>query len=481
MDNSAGDYLHHFTGKGVAFDLVCTACGRAPAAIPDSLVLVCPACISRIEQEGPAAGFLGEPEVQERATRLHFSHETFTLPTPLRGNILDLQPVQRVDQDLWIAITRNGEIVRLDLDHGPEAVTLCRLSLPVPDLSVEVSLHLSGCAQMAAIVNTRGQQGVVVNLQDGRTTMTLDRGTYHNEHCKFPVAFCETEDRLLLIHGTDWNRLDISDPRTGRLLTERSPTPYQQGQPRPEHDLDYFHCGLTVSPGGDFIVDNGWVWHPDGVVVVWALRPWLRENVWESEDGPSRKALCHRAYFWDGPLCWIDNERLAVWGYGDDEDNLLPAVRIFNAVSGEEERWFPGPREDLVCDGPLFSFDAAEGMSVWDVAGGERLLQEAGFCPNRYHPGAKVFLSLRPDGLVQVSRLRGRPINPGWLSTDGGRVGQVARSIQADQDFEALPVLADALEEAGCQDQHLLDHCRRPGPHGRDCWVIDWLLHGEGE
>jgi hypothetical protein len=42
-----------------------------------------------------------------------------------------------------------------------------------------------------------------------------------------------------------------------------------------------------------------------------------------------------------------------------------------------------------------------------------------------------------------------------------------------------LAVLADALEEAGCDQADLLSHLRDPGPHVRGCWVIDLLLGKE--
>ena len=39
-----------------------------------------------------------------------------------------------------------------------------------------------------------------------------------------------------------------------------------------------------------------------------------------------------------------------------------------------------------------------------------------------------------------------------------------------------MAVLGDALEEAGCTDADILQHCRGPGPHVRGCWVVDLLL-----
>jgi hypothetical protein len=41
------------------------------------------------------------------------------------------------------------------------------------------------------------------------------------------------------------------------------------------------------------------------------------------------------------------------------------------------------------------------------------------------------------------------------------------------------PILADAMEEAGCTDAAILDHCRGPGPHARGCWLLDLILEKE--
>ena len=55
----------------------------------------------------------------------------------------------------------------------------------------------------------------------------------------------------------------------------------------------------------------------------------------------------------------------------------------------------------------------------------------------------------------------------------------LARTIYEDRAFDRLPILADALEEAGCTDAELIAHCRGPGPHVRGCWVVDLLLGQE--
>lgn len=56
------------------------------------------------------------------------------------------------------------------------------------------------------------------------------------------------------------------------------------------------------------------------------------------------------------------------------------------------------------------------------------------------------------------------------------QVVSLARAIYRGRTFEQMPELAAALEETGCADAALLDHCRRPDGHVRGCWVVDWLL-----
>ncbi|HEY7314026.1 MAG TPA: hypothetical protein VH643_32045 [Gemmataceae bacterium] len=66
--------------------------------------------------------------------------------------------------------------------------------------------------------------------------------------------------------------------------------------------------------------------------------------------------------------------------------------------------------------------------------------------------------------------------DPAWLSWHDGLVVSIARRIDHDRDFTDMPVLADALEEAGCTDAEILNHCCHPGEHVRGCWVVDLLL-----
>jgi hypothetical protein len=85
---------------------------------------------------------------------------------------------------------------------------------------------------------------------------------------------------------------------------------------------------------------------------------------------------------------------------------------------------------------------------------------------------------------AQCDRLRdvvGNPyrsviFSPSWR-TDTAVL--LARRMYGARDFFALPILADALQDAGCDNEEILTHCRGSGPHVRGCWVVDQVLGKE--
>ena len=64
-------------------------------------------------------------------------------------------------------------------------------------------------------------------------------------------------------------------------------------------------------------------------------------------------------------------------------------------------------------------------------------------------------------------------IDPDWLELS---VRELAGLIYEIRDDHLMPILGDALEDAGCRDPDFLGHCRGPGPHVRGCWVVDLIL-----
>jgi hypothetical protein len=64
-------------------------------------------------------------------------------------------------------------------------------------------------------------------------------------------------------------------------------------------------------------------------------------------------------------------------------------------------------------------------------------------------------------------------IDPAWRA---GPSGHIARDIYDRRAFREMPVLGDALEDAGCTDEAILSHCRSTRLHTRGCWLLDALL-----
>ena len=436
--------VRFFTGTGTEYHWRCPACADVGAP---PLVEICAACDRKIHPGvGDRAPYHGRPAIQEIPTQLRFDHRDVSFNPPLL-DLVGLVPVES-EADTWLALTRSGQLARIDFsshrwqpiltlertdgalfgeDGYPEAIAMhVRLAdmaasqppsskltgvpasqrLVIRDRATRLPnlLVASAAGRYVAVCNRWGERGIVLDLETGRPCFELKRN-YHAEQSDFPVAFAESALGPLLIHGTAWNRLDVTQMSNLKLLTPRESPAYNKGEPSP-HYLDYFHGGLSVSPGGNWILDNGWVWHPVGVVATWRLTSWIDGDVWESEDGPSKRRLCFRDYLWDAPCAWIDDQTVAVWGIGDDDEWMLDAARIFDVRSGDEIRWFPGPAGNLVFDRYLFSFGESLGTAVWDVRTGERLLKDEETRPIAYHPTGHSFLSA-VEGGFRVSRLVG--------------------------------------------------------------------------
>ncbi|MBA4190561.1 MAG: hypothetical protein C0467_21450 [Planctomycetaceae bacterium] len=73
----------------------------------------------------------------------------------------------------------------------------------------------------------------------------------------------------------------------------------------------------------------------------------------------------------------------------------------------------------------------------------------------------------------------GNPLNrmpafdPQWRTDT---VVQLARHANKTTEFEMLPILADALQDVGCDREDVLDHLRHGDPHSRGCWVLETIL-----
>jgi hypothetical protein len=91
-------------------------------------------------------------------------------------------------------------------------------------------------------------------------------------------------------------------------------------------------------------------------------------------------------------------------------------------------------------------------------------------------PGAVRDANVVRDVFPTPLKRRLPKILAAWRGTN---ISQIAQGICNDGTFDSLPILADALEEAGCTEEAILSHCRGPGPHVRGCWVVDLVLGKE--
>lgn len=93
-------------------------------------------------------------------------------------------------------------------------------------------------------------------------------------------------------------------------------------------------------------------------------------------------------------------------------------------------------------------------------------------------------LAADAEGRAQCDLLRellGNPYRPlaidvTWLAAADGAARAMSEWIEREQRFDELPYLADALTDAGCRNDALLDHLRGPDDHYRGCWALDALL-----
>jgi hypothetical protein len=136
----------------------------------------------------------------------------------------------------------------------------------------------------------------------------------------------------------------------------------------------------------------------------------------------------------------------------------------------------------------------SEAGSLWTVWGLEHAAQLACASSGMEDAGGEILTRisqlsdknrLDQEKRTQCALIRdifGNPFRPqpsidaSWLSWNDGTVSKLAQAIYDDRAFDHLPILADALEEAGCINTDLLEHCRQPGEHVRGCWVVDLVL-----
>ena len=396
------DYYRHFTGNGVESWFLCSKCIKAmregktlsmtPLTRKEAL---------RLDGEGFLDGISGSVSITEcsgpapAVRTVALSGDAVTALAPL--------PDGR-----WLTYDTSRQLTVFDPDSGLYE-TIIHVSLPEEEdqewcqHNLAPRLHADPTGRFAALVHDYGRYGAVIDLKAKCVSMKLDGGSYYPETVPFAACFIEYDGRSVLIHRTDWNRLDISDPETGRLLTGRGPTSYTSGEERPPHYLDYFHGGLHVSPSGTKVLDDGWVWQPMGCVSMFDARDWLSGNMWETEEACRKPALPLRDD-WDIGICWIDDERFALQTLIPDsscDDGRKPVGLAFiYHLSGEEIVPLAGPGGWFFSDGGRLFSSNMNGLSVWNIDTGCRSGFIPGFSPTVRHPDRRELAQVKEGELL---------------------------------------------------------------------------------
>jgi hypothetical protein len=251
LEDREKDIYFFFTGEGVHYRLLCEDCKKTP----DNLTLpLQSATQTQVDElDDFYWEYLGEPGIITQELELTLSHRTIEIKPPLKSAIRKIIPMNRTQTSQWLAVLSSGEIVQLDLATG-HVFTLAQIA-PSKEFAFNeqtpLCLHLSLDNHYAVVGDDKGAHGVVIDLYSGRITMVLNRGSYRNEHTPLPIAFFEHDDKPYLIHGTDWNRLDISDPSTGKLITKRAHETAEKGSGQCIISITF-----TVCPSSRLIVSG---------------------------------------------------------------------------------------------------------------------------------------------------------------------------------------------------------------------------------
>ena len=399
----------HFTGKGTNSILLCNVCANNKIF---EIKTVCESCVEEIKE---LTYWLidGKPSIVEDLQKFIFSDRTVQFDIFLNVKILAYAALKN-DSNEALFFTSKGDLYLLDIIQSSYKHIVQYKNTDI-NLSDNVNLDISNDSKLAYLT-TRSQShetgvfnsGIVIDMTSGKILMKLNNGDYHTENTDFPVTFVEYKGKTLVVHSTDWNRLDITDPYTGQCLTKRD----YENIPSYVTDSDIQHTEwdgqLLISPNQERVATIGWVWHPVGTAYSWNIKNVLDGSIWEYEAGQSKKNYAMWSYFWHSPFLWLDNKRLCIWGFDElhtEEDIPLDSVAIYDSETSHLISWFAGPTIDVFYfDQYLFSGNkSGDGLTIWSVDEGTLLHEEIGVEVMAYHPNTKEFLTYQDDGNIKFT------------------------------------------------------------------------------
>ncbi len=234
------------------------------------------------------------------------------------------------------------------------------------------------------------------------------------------------------------------------------------------------------------ISEHDWFASHNPIEMIWCLPHRLCDCLSERKRRLFACVCCHAIRDFLDERDW--NSVLAAEEYADGEITLSE----FTATSyGSNPQWDRSAREVAFC--ALVSCTTTDKPTeldtTWVYAALALHMSETGekiddwpqvhsLERNAFHFGSSVATRCKVDFSPLLRCIFGNPfrpvaVDPQWLTST---VTQLAQGIYDDRAFDRLPILADALQDAGCDNADVLNHCRDNGPHARGCWVVDLVL-----
>lgn len=338
----------------------------------------------------------------------------------LESEILAIAPIQNLD-DILI-LTQLGILYRFSLIKQ-SLTKISHIQLPPLNKSNDAyrpphyDLYVSDNGLFSAIVINYGQNGMVIDHTSGQIILNLNCGDYYSELVPFSVAFTVLNQDDIIIYRTDWNRLDSFNLTQKNSSTDRLIQPDKDQQP--EHYLDYFHGKLYVSPTGEFILDDGWVWQIMAITHIWSLHHWLKQNPFESENGQSLQSIAFEEEGWNYPMCWLDHRSFAMWqtlisqqehdGTQGVESVFCPHIRI-NTILAQHilhsEIWkFPQQTQEvfnLYVNADILIIVGSENISLYHIQSRDLIKQFPNTLPQKHYLKRRSLCTFKSKTVIET-------------------------------------------------------------------------------
>jgi hypothetical protein len=215
-------------------------------------------------------------------------------------------------------------------------------------------------------------------------------------------------------------------------------------------------------------------------------------RLWDHLPTFHRSALETAERYADGEACEDDlsdfleqaHHRFMFFEDGGPDWRAAEAWRLNNAVDHAIQAALDLPNWQCHLCG--------EEMRVMNAAGWGGAVLGCEQCPNTYRWSlvrAPEFVrasrqmrdNAHSEATLQATLLRdifGNPFRPATFDSAWrtSTAVAIARGMYESRDFGTMPILADAIQDAGCDSDDILNHCRGDGPHVRGCWVVDLVL-----